>query len=391
MSSKEYWKTSWRTKATRWRATALQHHQKRHAHGVVERHPLVRSHLLRHRHQRLGQPRTDVCLVPRVRGAQLVQAEAADHHHEPAAQVVDLLEINLQHAGECLLDDVLGIADAAQHPVCDVEEVTTMLAPRLADGSLGGGTASPRFTLISSACGCPLQGRDSPGKCDITAGDPWDVTSACTVSSLLVNPFTRGDDDMQPAFNQQGEIAAIEVRDLRKTYPGGVEAVKGMTSTSPPARCSGCSAPTAPASRPPSACSPPPSPDGRHRPGRRVRRGDRPLAARRRARSCSRRRSSTARSPGGATSRSTPGCGASTRSPGGRASARSPRPFGLADIIDRPVGTLQRRPAPPPGDRPRAGLPAAGAVPRRADRRARPAHPLRAARHDRRAPRARRR
>ena len=49
---------------------------------------------------------------------------------------------------------------------------------------------------------------------------------------------------------------AIEAIGLRKTYPGGVRGRQGhRLRRSPPARCSACSAPTAPASRPRSGCS----------------------------------------------------------------------------------------------------------------------------------------
>ena len=67
----------------------------------------------------------------------------------------------------------------------------------------------------------------------------------------------------------------------------------------------------------------------------------------------------------------------------------------LADALGRrghprPAGRqLQRRPAAAAGDRPRARVPAARAVPRRAHRRPGPPNPLRAARHDRRAAPAR--
>ena len=47
---------------------------------------------------------------------------------------------------------------------------------------------------------------------------------------------------------------AIEVDGLTKTYPGGVEAVRGIDFDVAPARCSACSARTAPASRRRSAC-----------------------------------------------------------------------------------------------------------------------------------------
>jgi len=48
--------------------------------------------------------------------------------------------------------------------------------------------------------------------------------------------------------------AAVEVTGLRKTYPGGVEAVKGIDFAVQPGRCSDCWGRTAPASRPRSEC-----------------------------------------------------------------------------------------------------------------------------------------
>src|SRR5207247_2245357 len=58
-----------------------------------------------------------------------VEAEAADHDHQPAPDVVDLLEVGSQQTSEGLLDSVLGLADVAEHPEADVEQVTSMLAP----------------------------------------------------------------------------------------------------------------------------------------------------------------------------------------------------------------------------------------------------------------------
>ena len=40
-------------------------------------------------------------------------------------------------SGEGLLDDVLGVTDAAEHPVGDVEQVAVVLVPRLAERGAG--------------------------------------------------------------------------------------------------------------------------------------------------------------------------------------------------------------------------------------------------------------
>ena len=107
------------------------------------------------------------------------------------------------------------------------------------------------------------------------------------------------------------------------------------------------------------------------------------------AASCSRRRSSTAASPAARTSSSTPACGASRRDRAPPRIAELVEALGLAELIDRPVGTYSG------GQRRRLEIAralvsaAAGAVPRRADRRPRSAHPPRAARRDRRPARAR--
>jgi hypothetical protein len=45
------------------------------------------------------------------------------------------------------------------------------------------------------------------------------------------------------------DVAALDIRDLRKTYDNGVEALKGVSLRVAEATSSPCSAPTAPASR----------------------------------------------------------------------------------------------------------------------------------------------
>ncbi len=182
---------------------------------------------------------------------------------------------------------------------------------------------------------------------------------------------------------------AIEVQGLRKTFPGGVEAVKGVDFDVAAGEVFGLLGPNgAGKSTTIGMLGTTIAPDRRDGPARRLRR--RAAAARRparRARWCSRTPSSTGRSPDGGTWRSTPASGASRPPTPRRAStalARTVRPR----RDPRPAGRhLQRRPAPAARDRPRAPVEAAGAVPRRAHRRARPADPLRAARRDRRAAR----
>jgi len=57
-----------------------------------------------------------------------------------------------------------------------------------------------------------------------------------------------------PGTTSTAAIQAIEVRGLAKTYPGGVEAVRGVDFDVAAGDVFGLLGPTGPASRPPSAC-----------------------------------------------------------------------------------------------------------------------------------------
>ena len=181
---------------------------------------------------------------------------------------------------------------------------------------------------------------------------------------------------------------AIEAHGLRKTYPGGVEAVKGIDFEVPAGEVFGLLGPNGAGKSTTSGCSPPRSSRPRHGAAGGLRR--RRLAAagakvaQRRVPGCSRRRrperTGQPRAPHAAVGGPRGARPAQDRRAGRRSGAHGP---------DRPTGLeLQRRSAPPARDRPRADVVPPGAVPRRADGRARPADPARAARRDRRPPRA---
>jgi len=59
----------------------------------------------------------------------VVEADPAHDHDEPAAYVLDLVDVGPQEARVALLHDVLGLLDAAQHPVRDVEQVPAVGVP----------------------------------------------------------------------------------------------------------------------------------------------------------------------------------------------------------------------------------------------------------------------
>ena len=111
-------------------AQLLQHDQQRHADAVVQRHPVGRVGVVAgNLEQGLREPRADVGLVARPRRPQLVQTQAGDDDDEPAADVVELAEVLAHQSRERLLDDVLGVRQAAQHPVGHVQQQPAVLLP----------------------------------------------------------------------------------------------------------------------------------------------------------------------------------------------------------------------------------------------------------------------
>ena len=96
-------------------------------------------------------------------GPELVQADPADHDDQPAADVVDLIDVGADQPGERLLHGVLGLAQVAEHAEGDVEHVTSLVAPRPAEldvhvALVGGGAPSglPQQDLVH---GDPLRRR----------------------------------------------------------------------------------------------------------------------------------------------------------------------------------------------------------------------------------------
>src|SRR5260221_8891045 len=147
--------------AAGWRAAAhcLGDGIERHAENIVqdEDDPLGRAELLQHDEQRepdsvverdpvgwIGQPRLARCDeldLARVVGAlpagagrlDLVQAESAGHHDQPSALVLDFTELRGHQARERFLHDVLGRADVAEHPECEIKEEWAVVLVGLAD------------------------------------------------------------------------------------------------------------------------------------------------------------------------------------------------------------------------------------------------------------------
>jgi hypothetical protein len=74
--------------------------------------------------ERVGQPLADVLLAAHARRPQVVDAEPRHDGRQVRLRGVDLHAVGLRlvDAQECLLHDVLGLTDAADHPVGDREQ-----------------------------------------------------------------------------------------------------------------------------------------------------------------------------------------------------------------------------------------------------------------------------
>ena len=59
----------------------------------------------------------------------MVEADAPGDNDQPAAHVLDLVEVDVHESHERLLHDVLGLADAADHPEGEVDEVAAVVRP----------------------------------------------------------------------------------------------------------------------------------------------------------------------------------------------------------------------------------------------------------------------
>ena len=116
------------------RRETLQHHQHGQAHAVIQRDPVGRIRLCAWGlDQRLGShgPMYAARFACR---PELIEAEPRRHHDEPPADILDRLDVFAEQAGEGLLHDILRLGDGAEHPVCHVEQVPTMLTPGLDRG-----------------------------------------------------------------------------------------------------------------------------------------------------------------------------------------------------------------------------------------------------------------
>ena len=190
----------------------------------------------------------------RPRGAELVEAQPADDDDQPAADVVDVVEVASEQPAERLLHDVLGVGDAAEHPEREVDEVRAVLDQTSSKSGLVRRRSDDQSCAASSRT-VSIVRRDSPRKCDRPGASHSGGSSSYghSVPRPVASGRSRRD---EPRHERPGPEPSARDRGagLRKTYPGGVEAVEGIDFAVARARCSGCSDRTARASRRPSAC-----------------------------------------------------------------------------------------------------------------------------------------
>jgi hypothetical protein len=74
-------------------------------------------------HDRLGQVRAERLLAARPARAQHVERDAPDDRRQPGAQILDLAPTGAAQPDPRLLHRVVGLADRAEHPVCDGAQV----------------------------------------------------------------------------------------------------------------------------------------------------------------------------------------------------------------------------------------------------------------------------
>ncbi len=72
-------------------------------------------------------------LVPGAGRAHLVETEAARHHGQPAADVLDLVPVGARKPQEGLLRNIFRLADVSQHLVGEVDQIRAMATPGLVD------------------------------------------------------------------------------------------------------------------------------------------------------------------------------------------------------------------------------------------------------------------
>jgi hypothetical protein len=117
------------------RGEPLQHHQQRQPDAVIEGDPVsgIGQLAARGRGDGLELAGIAVQLPAGPGGPDLVQAQAAGHHDQPAPLILDVAGPGADQPGERVLDGVLGRADVPEHAEREVDQVGPVVQVRLGD------------------------------------------------------------------------------------------------------------------------------------------------------------------------------------------------------------------------------------------------------------------
>jgi hypothetical protein len=117
------------------RAEALQQDQQRQADAVIQGDPVggVGQPAAGGRGNELALGGVMGPLPASPGGPDPVQAQAAGHHDQPPALILNLTDVRGQQAGERILDGILGGTDVAEHPEGEIDQVGAVLPERLDD------------------------------------------------------------------------------------------------------------------------------------------------------------------------------------------------------------------------------------------------------------------
>jgi hypothetical protein len=116
------------------RAELFEDDHQGHAHRVVEGDPICEIDVgTCDVDDRLREPRADVGPLDPLMGPKAIDAQPGGHRDEPTADVVEGLDIDGEEPAVRILHRVLGIVNAAEHPVGDIEHSPAVLAPDLVD------------------------------------------------------------------------------------------------------------------------------------------------------------------------------------------------------------------------------------------------------------------
>ena len=129
------------------------------------------------RDQRLGQPRANIGLAPHHGGVEAVEREVGHYPRQVSPRVVDAFVGHRVPLQPRVLQHILGVADAAEHPVGDAEQRRTVPL-KLRKGS-GGWARAGDVSHDEKAPQGPGTGQRSPGCAAPARSSPGCADSRC--------------------------------------------------------------------------------------------------------------------------------------------------------------------------------------------------------------------